>query len=182
MGLSEPKKERFNRFVKELGLAEDDALLLAENKAVASFFEDALKVHPFPRNISNWIINEVLREIKGTSIIKLSFGGKHLGRLVALVEDGTISGRMAKEVFAEMVKTGKSPEQIVGEKGLSQMDDPEKLAPVVAKIMASYPEKVVSYREGKTGLIGFFVGRVMQETRGKANPELVQEILKEKLA
>ena len=179
--LAPEAKERFLRYTRDLDLQVDDALLLAEGADVAAFFEDALEAHDDPQGVANWIVNELLREVKDTPIERLPFGGRHLGRLVALISDGTLSSRTAKDVFAEMIETGQEPEVIVEEKNLKRLDDREMIGSVVDEALAAYPDKVEAYRAGKTGLIGFFVGQVMRQTQGRANPRLVQELLRTKL-
>ena len=180
--LAPEAKERFLYYTRDLDLQVDDALLLAEGPDVAAFFEDALEAHDHPQAVANWIVNELLREIKGTPIERLPFGGRELGGLVALIDDGTLSSRTAKDVFAEMIETGKEPEVIVEEKNLKQLDDKGALEPIVTDVVAAYPDKAEQYRGGKTGLLGFFTGQVMRQTEGRANPALVQELLRERLA
>ncbi|MGI9175280.1 MAG: glutamine--tRNA ligase/YqeY domain fusion protein, partial [Rhodothermales bacterium] len=180
--LSPKAKERFLYYTRDLDLQVDDALILADQPDVAAFFEDALDVHDHPQAIANWIVNELLREIKDTPVEALPFGGRHLGRLVALIDDGTLSSRTAKDVFAEMMETGRDPQVIAEEKDLNQLSDKDALEEVVDQALTAYPDKVEQYRAGKTGLIGFFAGQVMRQTQGRANPALVQELLRGKLA
>ena len=104
-----------------------------------------------------------------------------LAGLVALVDDGTLSTRLAKEVFAEMVKTGQSAPEIVSARGLEQVSDRSTLEPLVDTLITQNPDKADAYRGGKTGLLGFFVGQLMRETKGQANPQLAQELVREKL-
>ena len=179
--LSPEAQERFLYYTRDLDLQIDDALILADQPDVAAFFEDAVEAHDHPQAIANWIVNELLREIKDTPIEALPFGGRHLGQLVALIDDGTLSSRTAKDVFAEMIETGRDPQVIAEEKGLNQISDKDTLASIADETLAAFPEKVAQYQAGKTGLIGFFVGQVMRQTQGRANPELVQELLRSKL-
>ena len=173
---------RLDRYVTTLGLSADEADLLTGDLAVAHFFEAALAVHNNPKLVANWVMNEVLRELKEKSIAALPFGGAQLGALAALIDDNTISTTIAKEVFAEMLQNGGEPKAIVERKGLQQVTDLGALIPAIEKVIAANADKAAQYRAGKTGLLGFFVGQVMKATGGKANPQLVQELVREKLA
>ena len=172
---------KITRYVETLGLSEADSVVLAEELDVALFFEAALDAHNHPKAIANWTIHEVLRELKEQAITGLAFGGKELAELVALIDDKTISGKIAKEVFQAMLETGVKPGAYIEEKGLKQVTDGSQIEPVIDAILEKNPGQVAQYREGKTKLMGFFVGQVMKETQGKANPGLVNEILKKKL-
>ncbi len=172
---------RFERDVSELGLPEEDADLLAGDVAVAELFEGALAVHDSPQGVANWIVNELLRELKDKEMESLPIGGKEIGRLVALVEDGTISGRTAKDVFARLVREGGDPREIVRAEGVEQISDPAELRAIVEGAIDGHPEQAARYRAGQSGLLGFFVGQVMRETGGRANPEVVQRLVREKL-
>jgi glutaminyl-tRNA synthetase len=173
--------ERFRSYVSELGLPEEDADLLTGDLAVAGFFDAALAEGGSPRAVANWVVNELLRELKGRSIDDLRFSGPELGRLVGLVEEGDISGRMAKDVFRRMVDKGGDPEEIVRSRGLEQINDPEEIGDLVDRAVEAHPDQTARYREGQTGLLGFFVGQVMRATGGKANPEVVGRLLRERL-
>ena len=175
------KKIRYERLVNTLDLAKDHALILAEKKPLADFFEEALTVHDNPRAIANWVVNEVLREIKCRPIRSLPIRGVQLGQLVALVDNGTLSGRIAKEVFTEMMKTGGEPSEIIERKGLKQVEDLNALEPILDRLLSAYPDKVAQFKSGKTGLMGFFVGQIMKETHGQANPKVVQELFQKKM-
>ncbi len=172
---------RLARYTDELGLAFEDADVLTGDLALARFFEDALAVHPQPRSIANWVTNEVLREAKDVSVDNLRVSGAQVGALAALVDGGTLSATLGKEVFGEMAATGKDAAQIVAERGLEQINDAAHLLPVVDRIIGANADKAAQYRAGKTGLLGFFVGQVMRETQSKANPKLVQELVQQQL-
>ncbi len=135
-----------------------------------------------PQTVANWVTNEVLRELKDNTIEQLAFGGAQLGELVALIDANTISATIGKEVFAEMLKTGDAPKTIVAKRGLEQITDVAAVTPIVEQVIAANGDKAEQYRSGKTGLLGFFMGQVMKETNSKANPQLVRELLQEKLA
>ena len=175
------QRARLERYTFDLGLSSDDATILAAEDELSSFFEEALKAHDNPQGVANWIVNELLRALKDTSLEALPLRPAHLGELVALVDDGTISSRIAKEVFEVTLQTGESPKAIVEARGLEQVTDLGKLEPIVDALLAKNPDKVAAYRGGKGGLLGFFVGGVMRETQGKANPQLVQELVQERL-
>jgi glutaminyl-tRNA synthetase len=172
---------RFAHYSSTLGLSEEEADVLTGDLAVAQFFEAALATHNNPKAVANWVMNEVLRELKEKPVGALPFDGAQLGALVALIDDGTITTTSAKEVFAEMLQTGDKPPAIVERRGLKQVADPTALAPTIEKIITANPEKVEQYRAGKSGLLGFFVGQVMKESGGKANPQLVQELVRSRL-
>ncbi len=173
---------RLTRYTQELGLTFEDADILTGDLALAEYFEAALAVHNNPKAVANWIINELLRELKGRSLNQLPLQPAQMGRLVALIDQEVISTTAAKEVFAEMLTTGEDPQAIVQRRGLQQITDAEALVPLVQQVVEANPDKAAQYRAGKTGLMGFFVGQVMRQTQGKANPQLVQQLLQEKLA
>ena len=166
------------RFQTEYGLPEYDSEVLTSDKALADYFEAAVKEFPHPKQVSNWVMVELLRELKKeeAGFASCRVTPTALGKLLALVEKGTISGKLAKTVFEEMVATGKDPEAIVRGKGLVQITDAAVLAPLAREIMAAHPKEVADYKAGKTKLLGFFVGQLMRQTRGQANPQMANEI------
>ncbi len=172
---------RLARYTDELGLAFEDADVLTGDEALARFFEDALAAHNNPQSVANWITNEVLREAKDTPIEALSIRGEQVGALAKLVDEKTITAAIAKEVFAEMMQSGKDPEAIVRERGLEPISDPTELRPIVVEVMERNADKVAQYRGGKTGLFGFFVGQVMRATQNRANAQVVQKLVREEL-
>ncbi len=175
------QRSRLEHYTFDLGLSGDDAAILAADSELSAFFEEALKTHDNPQGVANWMVNELLRALKDTSLAALLVQPAHLGELVALVDDETISSRIAKEVFGVMLETGERPRAVVEARGLEQVTDVGRLETVVDKLMSENPDKVAAYRGGKTGLLGFFVGGVMRETQGKANPQLVQALVQERL-
>ncbi|HEX5726133.1 MAG TPA: glutamine--tRNA ligase/YqeY domain fusion protein, partial [Longimicrobiaceae bacterium] len=172
---------RRKRYVASLGLAPEEADVLTRDLATANLFEAALGRGGSPKGVANWVIHELPREIGGRTLENLPFGGRELGELVALVEDGTLSSSAAREVLAEMVERGGEPRTLVETLGLQQVSDPAVLAPAVDTVIAANAAKAEEYRGGRTGLLGFFVGQVMRKTGGKANPERVRELLEERL-
>jgi glutaminyl-tRNA synthetase len=169
--------EKYRRYVDELGLAAEDADVLTSEFALADYFEAALAIHPQPRSIANWVTNEVLREVKGSSVVDAVFTPTHLGRLVALVDEEVISTVTGKELFQELWHSGDDPVEAVEAKGLRQITDADALQPIVEAVILENSEKAEQYRGGKTGLLGFFVGQVMRRTGGQANPQLVQSLV-----
>jgi aspartyl-tRNA(Asn)/glutamyl-tRNA(Gln) amidotransferase subunit B len=177
---------RLNRFQTEYGLPEYDAEVLTSEKDLADYFEAAVRSCPqHPKKISNWIMTESLRargwvpEISGITYRRVS--PLALAHLVALVENGTISGKIAKTVFEDMIETGRMPEEVIKEKGLAQITDAEALETLAREIMAAHPKEVADYQAGKTKLLGFFVGQLMRQTKGQANPQLANEIFQKLL-
>jgi glutaminyl-tRNA synthetase len=178
----DPQQQAAVERYRGLGVGGEDARTLAVDPALQAFFEDALRGPGAPPAVASWIVNELRRELKESSIADLAFGGVALSELVALVDAGTITGAVGKKVFAEMLATGDRPRQIVERRGLEQVGDAGELAPVVARVLAAEADNVAAYRAGKTALMGHFVGQVMKATRGRANPRLVQELLRDELA
>jgi len=179
--LPDAKKERF---VREYGLPSYNAEVLTSARELADYFEECLKTFPQPKPASNWIMGSLLGLLnaEGKSIEESPVSAENLGNLLKLIADGVISGKIAKTVFEEMAKTGKSPRSIVEEKGLVQVSGKPAIEEIVAKVLSRYPKEVEDYKGGKTKVLGFFVGQIMKESKGKANPAMVNEILKEKLS
>jgi glutaminyl-tRNA synthetase len=173
------EKARFESFTRELGLQEVVASILARDEALAAFFDEALKSYEQAESIAKLVANEVARELKKGP--ELLFSPAHVAQLAKMLDEERISGKIAKELFETMAKSGEAPEKIVAERGLEQISDPEALRPVVERIVAEHPENVKKYREGNERLFGFFVGQVLKATGGKANPRLVNELLGEAL-
>ncbi|MBX3012673.1 MAG: glutamine--tRNA ligase/YqeY domain fusion protein [Caldilineaceae bacterium] len=173
--------ERLAHYTTALGLPFEDADVLTGDLALADFFEAALAVHRNAKSVANWVLNEVLRELKESPLDTLHFSGAQLGQLVALVDANTISSAAAKEVFAELMTTGGDPKSIVETRGLQQVSDTAQLLPLIEQVIAANGEKAAQYRNGKTGLLGFFVGQVLRQTGGKANPQVVQTLVQEQL-
>jgi len=176
--LPELPTARAERFQSEYGLPTYDAEVLTGDKALADYFEECLKEFPQPKTVSNWIMVEVMRELKKeeAGITALKVTPQDLGRLLALVDKGAISGKIAKTVFEEMIATGQDPETIVQAKGLAQISDAGALEGQAREILAAHPKEVADYQAGKTKVLGFFVGQLMRQTKGQANPQLANEI------
>lgn len=171
------------RFIEEYQLREYDAEVLTASRALSEYFERAAQVSGDPRGAANWVMGDLMGALKadGREIVDSPVTAENLGRLVALISKGEISGKIGKEVFARMFATGDPPEQIIEREGLRQISDAGALEKVVEEVLAANPKQVEQYRSGKTAVLGFLVGQVMKATRGQANPALVNQILKERL-
>ncbi len=178
--LPEAKRERFMR---DYGLSSYDAQVLTGSKPLADYFESVVDAYPQPKAVANWIMSELLRELNkdGRDIEDCPITPDILAELLKLMESGVISGKIAKTVFEEMYASGKRPGSIVEDKGLKQVKDEGAIESVVDEVLAENPGEVEQFRAGKAKLMGFFVGQVMKKTKGKANPQLVNEILQKKL-
>jgi aspartyl-tRNA(Asn)/glutamyl-tRNA(Gln) amidotransferase subunit B len=172
------------RFMAEYGLRPDDAEILTSDRELAEYFEKCLAGFNQPKPVSNWVMGSLLGLLNaaGKSIDQSPISAPDLAALLKLIDDGTISGKIAKTVFDKMAESGKPPQQIVEENGLVQISDSSAIEDIILKVLAGCSKEVEAYRNGKTKLLGFFVGQVMKETRGKANPKMVNEILKKKLS
>jgi aspartyl-tRNA(Asn)/glutamyl-tRNA(Gln) amidotransferase subunit B len=182
--LPELPDQKKKRFMEKFDLPSYDAGLLTSDRELADYFEACVLRFPQPKQVSNWVMGSLLGLLNAQdkAIAESPVSPENLARLLALIEEGVISGKIAKTVFDDMAQTGKPAKQIVEEKGLIQITDTAAIDDVVVKIISNNPKEVAAYQNGKTKLLGFFVGQVMRETRGKANPKLVNEILKRKLA
>ena len=182
VSLTPETESRLNRYQDELGLNAEVAVILAKDDDLSKFFESVLSVYNNAGSVGNWIANELSRELKDKKVNELPFNAVQLAELVELIDNGTISGKIAKDVFAEMLEKGGNPKTIVDVKGLLQISDVNSLVPIIDKIIMNNSENVSKYKEGRTSLLGFFVGQVMKETGGKANPKLVNDLILKKLA
>jgi aspartyl-tRNA(Asn)/glutamyl-tRNA(Gln) amidotransferase subunit B len=186
--LPELPKERRNRFVQDFSLPKYDADVITAEKPVADYFENAVS-HLSAKNadayksVSNWVMTDVLRVVNERHIAVSDFPvtPEHLSAMINLIIEGTISGKIAKDVFEEMLKTGEAPKAIIERKGLVQVSDTSVIEKAVDEVLARNVEQVEKYRAGKAQVFGFFVGETMKATKGKANPKIVNEILKKKL-
>jgi len=187
-GLPELPAARAERFEREYGLPAYDAEVLTARKDVADYYEAAVRAHANPKAISNWVMGELLRLIKDRHlddalvIREWPVAPAYLAALVELIDGGQISGKIAKSVFEEMARTGADPRRIVVDQGLTQVSDDAAILAAIDGILEANGDRVAQYRGGKTQLLGFFVGQVMKATGGKANPQKVNELLKERLA
>ncbi len=179
--LPELPDQRKNRFVESFDLPEYDAAILTSSREVADYFETAVAHGPAPKKISNWIMTELLRELKGEDITMCKVPPTQLAGLLNMVEEGIISGKIAKTVFADMMVTGKDARTVVQEKNLVQLSDEAELQQMVEAIVTANPEQAEQFRQGKTKVMGFFVGQLMQKTKGKANPRIANDLFQKAL-
>ncbi len=179
--LPELPDARRARFMRQYGLGDYDAVLLTASRELADFFETANQVCGLPKKLANFIGTELLRVVAAENMGQCPIQPRNLGTLVAMVESGAISGKIAKGVFAEMLAGGGDPEAIVRQKGLSQMSDAGELAALVRDIIAANPEQAQQFRDGREKVLGFFVGQLMKKTGGKANPQLANDLFRREL-
>lgn len=175
--------ERQARYVSELGLPEYDAKVITASKAMADFFEEALLFGADPKQISNWVMGEVSAYLNANDkeISQVPLTAEALTKMIGLIEKGTISSKIAKTVFKELIENGGDPEAIVKEKGLVQISDEGELKKIVAEVIDKNPQSVDDFKAGKQKAIGFLVGQVMQATKGKANPQMVNKLIIEEI-
>ena len=173
---------RRKRFMGQYRLSFDDASLFTRDHALADFYERAAAASN-PRGAANWLKGELLRELDaaGLAADASPVSPEELGALVRAIDEGRISGKQGKDVLVEMFRTGKGASQVIEEQGLAQVSDAAEIEKIVTDVLAANPQQLASYRAGKEALFGFFVGQVMKASKGKANPKVVNELLKEKL-
>ncbi len=171
------------RFINDYQLSGEDAARLTASRALADYFEACLTDFPQPRPVSNWVLGSLLGLLNAEdkSVDQSPISAKNLAELLKLVDESVISGKIAKTVFDDMARTGRDPKAIVEEKGLVQVSDSGAIEALVEKILDRCPAEVAAYQNGKTQLMGFFVGQVMKETKGRANPKMVNQLLKQRL-
>ena len=181
--LPELPDEKRKRFVKQYKIPEYDAGVLTSSRPLADYYEQCLEMFPHPKSTSNWIMSDILRVLKrdDKEIMDCPVTPKHLTDMLKMIENRTISSKIAKTVFEEMYSSGIPPVEIVKKKGLVQISDEDSILKIIQDVLNKNQVEVEAYRNGKTKLLGFFVGQVMKETQGKANPALVNKLLKENL-
>jgi glutaminyl-tRNA synthetase len=179
--LSDDQRARFDDYHESMGVSREAAATIAGDNDLADFFDAALEAYDAPQPVANWIVNELLAELKDRSVHDLPFGPDAFAELVRLVDTDEITNRGAHTVFDAMLDDGGAPQAIVDDRGLRQVDDTEALEGVIDDVLADNPDEVARYRDGKQSLIGFFMGQVMQATNGSANPELARSLLQERL-
>ena len=174
---------RLQRFVSEFSLPEYDAGVLTASKAVADYFESCVKLFNQPKTVSNWVMGELSRELNNSGIdASVSpVSPERLVSLLQMVDNGTVSLKVAREIFPEVYSSGKAPEQIVREKGLIQVSDEGVLDKIIDEVLAKNPTQVAQFKQGKQQVLGFLVGQVMKASGGKANPGKVNELLRKRL-
>jgi aspartyl-tRNA(Asn)/glutamyl-tRNA(Gln) amidotransferase subunit B len=182
-GLPELPGPKMRRFMEQYGFTVDDALLLTATPAAAAYFEECARASGNPRAAANWIMGDLAYALKssGKEIENSSISPGDLAALIRTIDSGEISGKIAKTVFEEMGRTGDKPAGIIARMGLVQVSDETSLGAAIDKVLAANPKQLEEYRSGKAKVMGFFVGQVMKETRGQANPQVVNELLKKKI-
>ena len=184
-GIPELPLVRRTRIAKQYDIPIYDAEIITEERSLADYFEKAVDVYGSePKTVSNWLMNDVLRIIrsKGVKAGSLRLQPRHLAEIIRMVDEKKITTNTAKSLLDQVEETGSAPNEIVERENLAQVSDEGALRQVITKVIAGNPDQVKTYRAGKETVIGWFVGQVMRETKGKANPQLVQELLAEILA
>jgi aspartyl-tRNA(Asn)/glutamyl-tRNA(Gln) amidotransferase subunit B len=181
--LPELPESRKQRYLEEYNLSEKDANIITGSKYLSNLFEGAIKVCNNPKAVNNWIISDISRILNETEMepIEIPFDAEQLGKLITLIDKGTISSSIAKKVLEELFENPKDPEEIVKEKGWIQISDEGAIKEVVLKVLESNPQSVADYKAGKEKAIGFLVGQAMKETKGKANPQMLNKMFKENM-
>lgn len=174
---------RCRRLLTQYGLEEEPAAILTQSREMADYFEAAAAAGSDPVKVANWMIGDLQRDLKrdGREISECAVPPGALAELVALIEEGTVSGKSAKDIFTRMYETGEMPRVVVAEMGLEQISSTDQLEEIVVSVVRDHPDKVEAYRGGKAGLMGFFVGQVMRRTEGRANPQIVNQLLQREL-
>ncbi len=182
--IPELPEARLRRFLTDYELPEYDARILTDSKEVADYFEACVKQFAQPKTVSNWVMGELLREwnASGISPENSPVSPEGLVQLLELVDGGVVSLKVAREIFPELYASGKPPQVLIEEKGLTQMSDEGQLANLIDEVLEKHPNQVEQYRGGKHAVLGFFVGQVMKASQGKANPGKVNELLKSRLS
>ncbi len=181
--LPELPESRKERYLQEYKLSEKDAKLITASKYLSDLFEEAVKVCNNPKAVNNWIISDISRILNETEMepIQIPFDAKQLGKLVVLIDKGTISSSIGKKVLVELFENPRDPEDIIKEKGWIQISDEGAIKEVVLKILENNPQSIADYKGGKDKALGFLVGQAMKETKGKANPQMLNKMFLEKL-
>ncbi|MBA1420516.1 MAG: glutamine--tRNA ligase/YqeY domain fusion protein [Epsilonproteobacteria bacterium] len=179
--MNEAEQALFDRYTNTLKLNGMVADILARDEKLSAFYDEALNELDSPVNLANIVANDVARELKEKDVNTLNFSAKQIAELVKMLDDETISSKIAKQVFEEMVKSGENPRDIVEAKGLIQISDLAVISPIIDEVIAKNPDNVEKFKAGNTKLLGFFVGQVLKATGGKANPQVVNQLVNEKL-
>jgi aspartyl-tRNA(Asn)/glutamyl-tRNA(Gln) amidotransferase subunit B len=185
--LPELPSARKARFVADYRLPQYDAELLTSRKDIADYFEEAVKIHANPKALSNWIIGDLFRVVKDRRldeqlyIVHWPLAADRLGQLVRLIDQGRISGRIAKTIFEALLDSDQTPEEIVSERGLEQVSDMSTIHAAIDQVLAAHTKQVDQFRSGNQKVFGFLVGQIMKATQGRANPQTVNDLLRHKL-
>ena len=182
--LPELPGEKTNRFMAEYGLSTDDAMFMTASAATADYYEECARISANPKASANWIMGDLAFVLKNSDrdMENCPIPAADVAELIKAIDSGKISGKIAKTVFEEMAKSGDKPTVIVSRMGLEQVSDQASLGAIIDKIIEASPKQLAEYRSGKTRVISYFVGQVMKETRGQANPQVVNDLLQQKLS
>lgn len=176
--------QKFNRYMEEFGLSAYDATVLSDDRDVALYFEAVVAGDVTAKNAANWVTQDIAAYLNSNpdlNITQIALKPEMLAELIALIEKGTISGKIAKEILPELLENGGSPQALIESRGLMAISNPDELGAIIDQVLADNPDKLEQYRAGKTKLQGFFVGQIMKATGGKADPKLTNQILNQKL-
>jgi aspartyl-tRNA(Asn)/glutamyl-tRNA(Gln) amidotransferase subunit B len=181
--IPELPEHRRERFLQQYALSQEEGLMLTQTRQMADYFERAVESCQQPKAIYNWLLGDLTYHLKQDhrDITQCPVQPEQLADLVRLIDEGEISGKMAKQVFEKLYETGEDPRSIISQEGRRQISDEDQLQTILDRVLESNPEKVEAYQAGKTGLLGFFMGQVMKESRGQANPKIINEMLQAKL-
>jgi len=181
--LTELPHAKMARFMSDYGLSSDDAFLLTSSRPLADYFEDAARLSANPRSAANWIMGDLAFALKssGREIEECPLPPDRLASLIRMIDAGVISGKIAKAIFEEVFRSGEEPAAAVKRLGMVQVSDETSLLAAIDKVIAASPKQLSEYRSGKEKLFGYFVGQVMKETKGQANPGVLNELLKKRL-
>jgi aspartyl-tRNA(Asn)/glutamyl-tRNA(Gln) amidotransferase subunit B len=181
--LPELPEARKNRLMRQYALTEYDAAQITSSKVLANYFEETAEASGEPKLAANWILSELLHLLKEANleVAESPVSARHLAELLALIRQGTVSGKMGKDILAQMFASRKRASEVMAEKGLEQISDPEKIGALARQIMAANPKQVEQFRKGKTATFSWLFGQVMKASGGQANPQMVQEVLKREL-
>ncbi len=179
--MSTKQQGLFSRYTIDLGLNSEVANTLARDETLSNFYEKTLKKLHSPVALANIVVNEVARELKQVQVDELKFNAEQISELIKMIDDEIVSSKIAKQIFEQMAKTGENPIQIVEDKGLIQISDPAKILPIIDEIIIKNPDNVAKFKAGNSKLLGFFIGQVLKNTNGKANPKIVNTLVIERL-
>ncbi|MDY6820526.1 MAG: Asp-tRNA(Asn)/Glu-tRNA(Gln) amidotransferase subunit GatB [Deferribacterota bacterium] len=182
--IGELPDEKFKKLTEEYNLPQYDAEVLTSEKEYAEFFEATVSYYNKPKEISNLMMSELLRFVneKNCRLSELNIDSSKFAKIIKLIDKGVISGKIAKDIFRQVVETGKDPEDIVRESGMKQISDEDTVVKFVDEVLEESPKEVERFKNGESKLLSFFIGQIMKKTRGKANPKLVNKILQKKLS
>jgi len=179
--IPELPQQRFQRFITQYDLPAYDASVLTESRDLADYFEECVKLFPKPKVVSNWIMSEIMRFLKQEELVTIKISPGGVADLLSEVEKGTLSTSMAKEVLEEMFRTGKGVSQIIEEKGMRQISDHQSIEQMADEVIRENPKAVKDWQKGKTQAAKFLVGQLMRKTKGKANPQIANQVIERKL-